>query len=156
MKNLKIFPNVVLDSVKAFWDTDHNAKTAALYKAPFLKKSRKTAKHWPFFNKKCILTILRQFFSDFFKNRAVYRAVVFCVAISVPKRLVWAIKNNLRNYFPIFHHKGGPLPSKKLPGVEKKVKKVFKNKTKIIRVKNGTRKWVVEVLSSQVVLLDTF
>ena len=34
----------------------------------------------------------------------------------------------------------------------KKGKKINK---KIIRMKNGTRKWVVEVVSSQVVLLET-
>ena len=44
MVNLKVFPGVVFDSSnKAFWDTECNAKNTALYKAPFFKKSGKTA-----------------------------------------------------------------------------------------------------------------
>ena len=43
-EQLEIFPNVVFDSSnKAFWDTERSAKNAALYEAPFLKKSGKTA-----------------------------------------------------------------------------------------------------------------
>ena len=49
--------------------TQHK-KTAALYEAPFLKKSRKTARNWPFLPKNALLTIFRQFFPDFFKNGA--------------------------------------------------------------------------------------
>ena len=40
---------------------------------------------------------------------------------------------------------------KKLPGVAKKVEKSFKKNIYIFRTNNGTRKWVVEVVSSQVV-----
>jgi hypothetical protein len=40
-------------------------KTAALYTAPFLKKSRKTAENWPFLTKNAFLTIFRQFFLTF-------------------------------------------------------------------------------------------
>ena len=42
---------------------------------------------------------------------------------------------------------------KKLPGVEKKFKKI--SKKNLIQGENGTRKWVVEVVLSQVVLSDT-
>ena len=39
MQNFEIFSNVVFDSLNfAFWDTECNSKTTALYKALFLKK----------------------------------------------------------------------------------------------------------------------
>ena len=60
----------------------------ALYKALLLKKPRKTARNWQFLPKMAHLTIFRHFFPDFFKNGAVQRAVVFCVAFSDPKRLI--------------------------------------------------------------------
>ena len=41
----------------------------------------------------------------------------------------------------------------KLPNVEKKVEKIVIKKKFFNRGQNGTRKWVVEVLSSHVVLL---
>ena len=54
-KSLKIFPNVVFDCLNlAFWDTERNAKTIALYKAPFMKKSRQNCQKLAVFNKKCI------------------------------------------------------------------------------------------------------
>ena len=41
-------------------------------------------------------------------------AAVYCFAFSVLKRLIWAIKNPIREKIQIFHHKGGPLRPKSL------------------------------------------
>ena len=67
-KNLKIFPNVVLIAQKKRFGTlNATQKIAALYKAPFLKKSRKTARNWLFLTKNAFLTIFRQFFQIFLR-----------------------------------------------------------------------------------------
>ena len=59
-------------------------------------------------------------FSWFFQERCFLEGCCFCVAFSIQKRLIWAIKNNIRKYFQICHHKRGSLTVKKLPYVEKK------------------------------------
>ena len=56
--------------IKRFGTLNATQKTTALYKAPFLKKSRKTAGNWPFLTKKAFLTIFRQFFQIFSKTVA--------------------------------------------------------------------------------------
>ena len=45
----------MMAQINHFGTLNATQKTAALYKAPFLKKLRKTARNWPFFiTKKCI------------------------------------------------------------------------------------------------------
>ena len=56
--------------IKRFGTLNAMQKTAALYKAPFLKKSRKTDRNWPFLTTNTCLTIFMHFFPDFFKNGA--------------------------------------------------------------------------------------
>ena len=60
----------LMAQIKRFGTLNTAQKTAALYKAQFLKKSRKTARNWPFLTKNAFLTIFIQFFSHFFKNDA--------------------------------------------------------------------------------------
>ena len=43
----------LIAQIKRFGTLNATQKTAALYKAPFLKKSRKTAINWPFLTEKC-------------------------------------------------------------------------------------------------------
>ena len=89
----------LIAQIKRFWTLSAEQKMAVLDKAPFLKKSRKTAKNWPI--KK-----------NFHQRCCVEGCNSFWVAMSVPKRLILAIKNNIRNKLQTFQHKGGPLPSK--------------------------------------------
>jgi hypothetical protein len=70
----------------------------------------------------------------------------------VSQNAQFKIKNNIRKHFQIYHHKGGALKVKKLTGAEKRSKKNVKQKSEC--GPNGTGKWVVEVVSSQVVLSD--
>ena len=74
--------------IKRFWTLNATQKTAALYKAPFLKKIKKNGQKLAVFNKKSIFDYFQAVFHDSFKNGASQRAVVFCVAFSVPKRLI--------------------------------------------------------------------
>jgi len=55
----------LIAQIKRFGTLNATQKTAALYEAPFLKKSRKTARNWPFLTKNAFLTIFRQFFLIF-------------------------------------------------------------------------------------------
>ena len=58
-------------------------KTKALYKAPFLKKSRKTARNCPLLTQKCFFDQFRQFFPIF--SRAVLcRGLRFFVCVQQP------------------------------------------------------------------------
>ena len=56
---------VLIAQIKRFGTLNATQKTAALYKAPCLKKSRKTARNWLFLTKNALLTIFRQFFLIF-------------------------------------------------------------------------------------------
>ena len=51
----------LIAQIKPFGTLNATQKTAALYKAPFLKKSRKTARNGPFFTKNAFLTIFGSF-----------------------------------------------------------------------------------------------
>ena len=62
---------------------------------------------------------------------------------SVPKRLVWAIKNKIWKYVTNFHHKGGSLRSKKYTKWKKWSKEI--STTSEIFGSKETGKWVVEV-----------
>ena len=55
----------LIAQVKPFGTLNATQKTAALYKAMFLKKSRKTGRNWQFLTKNAVLTIFRQFFLIF-------------------------------------------------------------------------------------------
>ena len=156
VKNQKNCLIVDVDSSKwPSWCTECNAKNHSSVQSTIFEKN----KIWcPKLAKIAFLVKKVQFlavFLDFFKNGTVHRAVVFCVAFSASRRSFWAIKINNRTIFPIFHHKGGPFwfrGGQKLHNVEKMVEKKFWKK-KIWKVgPNGTRKWVVEVSSSHVVL----
>ena len=86
VKNLKIFLNVVLIAqFKRFGTLNAMQKTVALYKAPFSKKSRKTARNWPFLTKKAFLTIFRQFFLIFFQERCFIEGCGFLCCVQCPK-----------------------------------------------------------------------
>ena len=61
---------VLIAQIKRFGTLNATQKTAALYKALFLKKSRKTAGNWPILTtkKNAFLTISMQFFMIFSKT----------------------------------------------------------------------------------------
>ena len=80
-------------------------------KAPFLKKSRKTAVNWPFLTKN-ILTIFMNFFLICSKTVLSRGLQFFCVAFSVPKRLIWANKKKFGNFFKFFTIRGVPYGQK--------------------------------------------
>ena len=84
----------LIAQIERFGTLNTMQKTAALYTSLFLKKSGKLLKNSKKkTKKKCYKK--GQFlavFLDFFKNSALWRAVVFCVAFSVPKRSIKAIK----------------------------------------------------------------
>ena len=61
----------LIAQIKRFGTLNAMQKTAALYKAQFLKKSGKTAGNWSFLTKNAFLNIFRQFFQIFSKNGAV-------------------------------------------------------------------------------------
>ena len=64
VKNLKIFPNVVFDSLSwAFWATERDAKNHSPLQSTVLEKIKKNCQKLAIVNKKkLILTIFRQFF----------------------------------------------------------------------------------------------
>ena len=70
---------VLIAQIKRFKTLNATQKMAALYKAPFLKKSRKTAGNWPFLTKNAFLTIFRQFFLIFSKTVLCRGLQFFCV-----------------------------------------------------------------------------
>ena len=55
----------LIAQIRRFGTLNATQKTAALYKAPFLKESRKTARNQPFLLKNAFLTIFRKFFLIF-------------------------------------------------------------------------------------------
>ena len=126
-------------------DWTQRKKTAALYKALFLKKSRKTAQNSSFLPKNAFLTI-----SWFFQERCFVEGCGFFVLCSVSKALNLSYQKQHLENFQIFHHKGGPWWFKSYTK-GKKGKKKFKIKILNIGPK-GTGKRVVEVSTPQVVL----
>ena len=74
----------LISQIKRFGTLNATQKTAALYKAPFLKKSMKTDKNWLFLTKNAILTIFRQFFW-FFQKRCWVEGCVFLRCVQCPK-----------------------------------------------------------------------
>ena len=94
----------------------------------------------------------RQFFLIFSRTVFCKGLRFFLRCVQCPKTLNLSYQKQHSEKIKFFTIRGVPY-GQKLPGVEKKVKQI--SKKKIIRVKNGTRKWVVEVVSSQVVLSDT-
>ena len=85
VKNLKTVPNVVFDSSNyAFWDTDCNTKNGSPLHSTVVEKIRKNCVK---IVKNAFLAKNSQFpavFLHFFKNGALLRVAVFCVAFSVP------------------------------------------------------------------------
>ena len=73
---------VLIAQIKRFGTLNAAQKNAALYKAPFLKKTRKTAKIGPFLTKIAFLTILKQFFLIFSKT-LLCRGLRFFALLSV-------------------------------------------------------------------------
>ena len=74
----------LIAQIRSFGTLNATQKTAALYKAPFLKNKEKKFQKWDVFNKKnAFLAIFRLFFRGFFKNGALQRAGFFCVTFSV-------------------------------------------------------------------------
>ena len=55
----------LIAQIKRFGTLNATQKTAALYKALFFKKTRKTVRNWPFETKRAFLAIFRQFFLIF-------------------------------------------------------------------------------------------
>ena len=72
----------LIAQIKRFGTLSATQKTAALYKAPFLKKSRKTARNLPFLTKNAFLTIFRQFVL-IFSRTVLYRGLWFFALRSV-------------------------------------------------------------------------
>ena len=60
---------VLIAQIKRFGTPNATQKTAALYKAPFLNKTRKTAENWPFLTKHAFLIFFKAVFPDFFQKR---------------------------------------------------------------------------------------
>ena len=96
VNNQEIFPKAVFNSSnQAFWDTERNTKNAALYKALFLKKSRKTSRNWPFLTKKLFWTIFRQFFPNTERKISrtdqgifiIYIIIVFSMGLGAGKQI---------------------------------------------------------------------
>ena len=89
VKNLKVFPNVVLlAEIKHFGTLNATQKTAALYKAPLLKKKeeKKTVRNWSFLTKNAFLTSFRQYFLIFHK-RCFVEGCDFLCCVQCPKTL---------------------------------------------------------------------
>ena len=100
----------------------------------------------------------RQFFLIFFLEQCFVGGCRFLRCVQCPKTLNLSHQTTFGNIFKFFTI-GMVRYGQKLHGVEKKNNIFFnKNISKLknqTRKKNGTRKWVVEIVSSQVVLLDT-
>ena len=62
---------VLIAQIKRFGTLNATQKIASLYKAPLLKKSRKTAGNRPLLPKNAFLTIIRQFLGSL-ENFAIY------------------------------------------------------------------------------------
>ena len=94
-------------------------------------------------------------FLDFFRNGTLQRAEIFCAAFSASKSFFWAIKINILTNFLFFPPKGDPYNFgvvKSYTKWKKWLKQIREKKIWMIKP-NGTWKCVVEVSSSQVVLL---
>ena len=74
----------LIAQIKRFGTLNATQKTAALYKARFLKKSRKTDRYWVFLTKDAFLTIFRQFFL-ISQKLVLYRGPQFFALHSVSK-----------------------------------------------------------------------
>ena len=117
----------LIAQIKSFRSLNATQQTAALYKAPFLKKSRKTDRNWLFLTKNAFLTIFRQFFL-IFSRTVLSRELRFFVLRSVSQNAQFELsKTTFGTVFKFFTIRGS-LTVKKLPGEEKKVKHFFKKK----------------------------
>ena len=70
-----------------FWDTERKTKTTALYKALFLKKSRKNCQKLANFNKKMYFWLFLGSFSWFFEKRCCVESCGFLCCVQCPKKL---------------------------------------------------------------------
>ena len=79
--------NVVLIAQnKRFGTLNATQKSTALYKAPFLKKSRKTARNWPFLTNRAFLTF-QAVFPDSSQDRCFVEGCGFLRCVQCPKTL---------------------------------------------------------------------
>ena len=120
---------VLIAQIKRFGTLNATQKTEALYKALFLKKSRKTARSWPFLTRMHFWLFLGSF-SWFFQKRCCVEGCGFLRCIQCPKTL------NLSYQKTTF----GRVPyGQKVTRSRKKGQKFFKKKS--FRTKMEQENW---------------
>ena len=142
----------LIAQITRFWTLNATQKIAALYKSPFLKKSRKTARNWPFWTKNAFLTIFMQFFL-IFSRTVLCRGLVFFALRSVSQNASFELsKTTFEIFFKYFTIRGVLEQKKRL---KKILKKIWKDWTKWNRKMGGRscfyHKWCFRTRSTVLV-----